>query len=452
MKLYITLLTALILMSGCEKFLNEKPDKRLSVPGDNLENMQLLLNDVNAMNQQVPSSGEIGSDNFYLSGTQWSTLSQSTTTGVNLYIWERNVFNDNDRNDWTLAYKAILSANLVLDGLNKITPSAASQLKWNNLKGQALFFRSFYFYNLLQEFAIHYRPETAGSDAGIALRLEAAIGESSTRASVKDCYDRVIADLREAAVLLPRAATFKTNPNQVAATGLLARVLLTIGRYPEALTEARKYLNTSPALIDFNTLTASATYPVKRYNEEVNFHASLFNQSAYGASYARVDDGFFSQYATSDLRRTVFFRNSGAGNITFKGSYDGSRLNFAGIATDEVYLIAAECEARAGNTTEALNLLNNLLIKRWRTGSFVPFSASNPSAALSLILTERRKELLFRNLRWSDLRRLNLEEQFQKTLSRSVNGQTYQLPPNDNRYVLPLPVKVVQLSGMALNP
>jgi tetratricopeptide (TPR) repeat protein len=452
MKLYITLLTTLILVSGCQKFLEEKPDKRLSVPGDNLENLQLLLNDVNAMNQQVPSSGEIGSDNFYLSGNQWTTLSQSSTTGGNLYIWDRNVFNDNDRNDWTLAYKAVLSANLVLDGLEKVTASATDQPKWNNLRGQALFFRSFYYYNLLQEFAKPYRPATAGTDPGIALRLDPAIGESSQRASVQDCYNRVIADLREAAVLLPQVATFKTNPNQIAATGLLARVLLTIGRYTEALTEARKYLNTSPALIDFNTLTASATYPVKRYNEEVNFHASLFNQSAYGASYARVDDGLFGLYATTDLRRTVFFRNSGAGNITFKGSYDGSRSNFAGIATDEIYLIAAECEARAGNTTEALNLLNKLLIKRWRTGSFVPFSANSPGVALALILNERRKELLFRNLRWSDLRRLNLEEQFQTTLSRSVNGQTFQLPPNDNRYVLPLPVKVVQLSGMAQNP
>jgi tetratricopeptide (TPR) repeat protein len=304
MKLHITLLTVLIMLGSCQKFLDEKPDKRLSVPGDNLENLQLLLNDVNAMNQQVPSSGEIGSDNFFLSDAQWRTLSQSTATGGNLYIWDRNLFNDNDWNDWTLAYKAVLSANLVLNGLEYINPSASDQLKLNNLRGQALFFRSFYFYNLLQEFAKPYRQETADTDPGIALRLDPAIGESSTRANVQACYDRVIADLREAAVLLPQVATFKTNPNQIAATGLLARALLAMGRYPEALAEARKYLNTSPALIDFNTLTASAAYPVKRYNEEVNFHASLFNQSAYGASYARVDDGLFGLYATSDLRRT----------------------------------------------------------------------------------------------------------------------------------------------------
>ncbi|HSU50550.1 MAG TPA: RagB/SusD family nutrient uptake outer membrane protein, partial [Segetibacter sp.] len=121
-----------------------------------------------------------------------------------------------------------------------------------------------------------------------------------------------------------------------------------------------------------------------------------------------------------------------------------------GIATDEVYLTRAECNARAGNITAAMSDLNSLMSKRWKAGAFVPFAATNTSDALTLILQERRKETLFRGLRWLDLRRLN-SEGANITLTRNLNGQLYTLAPNDPKYVLPIPPDVVSLSGMAQN-
>ncbi|MFP9100715.1 RagB/SusD family nutrient uptake outer membrane protein [Flavobacterium sp. RHBU_24] len=91
---------------------------------------------------------------------------------------------------------------------------------------------------------------------------------------------------------------------------------------------------------------------------------------------------------------------------SYWGSYDGSPLPFSGIATDEIYLIKSECLARAGKFTEAMQVLNTLLEKRWIAGTFFPLSATG-TAALDIILSERRKELVLRGLRWSDLRRLN---------------------------------------------
>jgi len=67
-------------------------------------------------------------------------------------------------------------------------------------------------------------------------------------------------------------------------------------------------------------------------------------------------------------------------------------------------------------------------------------------------LKERRKELLFRGLRWTDLRRLNLDPRFAVTLARNVSGQIYSLPPEDPRYAWPIPDDEIQASGIPQNP
>ena len=73
-------------------------------------------------------------------------------------------------------------------------------------------------------------------------------------------------------------------------------------------------------------------------------------------------------------------------------------------------------------------------------------------AALTLILDERRKELAFRSgLRWSDLKRLNQDSRYAKTLSRKIGGQSYTLAPGDKRYAFLIPVSVVQMDGVAQN-
>lgn len=96
---------------------------------------------------------------------------------------------------------------------------------------------------------------------------------------------------------------------------------------------------------------------------------------------------------------------------------------------------------------------NRLLAKRWDKNTvYVPYSTADENEALRKILQERRKELPFTaNLRWSDLRRLNKDPRFAATLSRNLNGEIYTLPPNDKRYVLPIPDIEIQLSGIQQN-
>jgi len=92
------------------------------------------------------------------------------------------------------------------------------------------------------------------------------------------------------------------------------------------------------------------------------------------------------------------------------------------------------------------------LKNRYKTGTFTNLTAANADDALALIVKERRKELCFRNLRWSDLRRLNKDSRFQVTLTRNVNGQSYTLAPNSSRYVLPLDPIETTSGGLQQNP
>ena len=124
---------------------------------------------------------------------------------------------------------------------------------------------------------------------------------------------------------------------------------------------------------------------------------------------------------------------------------------FTGVAVDELYLIRAEAYARLNNTTAALIDLNTLLESRWKTGTFNPVTASDANEVLKKILLERRKELLFRDSRWSDIKRLN-KLQAGITLKRILNNQTYVLTPGSPAFAIPIPQKVIDMTGMPQNP
>lgn len=161
--------------------------------------------------------------------------------------------------------------------------------------------------------------------------------------------------------------------------------------------------------------------------------------------------GGIESYREDDLRK---LRKSAVFNVadtTYRNSYNGRRYCFGGIATDEVYLIKAECLARAGIVNEATEVLNHLWMHRAdNTKPFVALTADSPDEALKLILSERRKELIFRGLRWQNLRRLN-KEGADITIMRTVNGQEYTLAPNSPSYVLPIPPDEIRLSGIHQN-
>ncbi|MBX2954429.1 MAG: RagB/SusD family nutrient uptake outer membrane protein, partial [Leadbetterella sp.] len=88
---------------------------------------------------------------------------------------------------------------------------------------------------------------------------------------------------------------------------------------------------------------------------------------------------------------------------------------------------------------------------RWKKNTYVPYEFTEKDSALNIILTERRKELVFRGLRWPDLKRLN-RDGANITLTRKVDGEMHTLPPNDPRYAIAIPEEVIELSDILPNP
>ncbi|RYE09038.1 MAG: RagB/SusD family nutrient uptake outer membrane protein [Sphingobacteriales bacterium] len=225
-------------------------------------------------------------------------------------------------------------------------------------------------------------------------------------------------------------------------------------QYSKALLYADSSLQVNSNLINYNSLSPSAAAPFVQFNTEVIFAATNAGDARFSVNNLLVDSLLYQSYQTDDLRKTLFFKNlSPQPGYGFKGNYDGNTYGqlFSGLAVDEMFLIKAECQARVGTHTSALQTLNALLITRWRTGTFVPFTAATNQQALDIILVERRKELVGRSLRWQDLRRYNLNPATAITLKRLVNGTVYLLPPRHPNYTFYIPQLVIQESGIQQN-
>jgi len=451
---YATLVAGCIgCLLSCHKkdFLNEKPSSDLFVP-TTLQDFQALLDNYTVMSE-TPVLGELSADNFYINSVYWQTLSPKEH---NAYIWAQDIYGGvGNIGDWNLPYQQVFYANVVLDGIKKVAITTSNAQQWNIIKGWALFVRAYAFYNLAQVFAPVYDSNTADEpNSGIPLRLNPNVDDPSHRSTVSETYTQIISDLLEAKDLLPDAVPASLNqPSKPAALAMLARVYLSMQIYDKAWTYADNSLKLHSDLIDYNTVNTGLIIPFDKSNSETLYQSTLLSTTDVLRGFifkdCIVDTTFYQSYNLNDLRRYIFYTPSSA-PVNTKGSYNGSINLFSGLATDEMYLIRAECAVRTGNVNAGITDLNTLLQKRWKTGTYKDTSVATVTDALNLILTERRKELAFRGLRWTDLRRLN-KDGANIQLKRIVNGQEYHLDPNSPLYVLPIPPDVIQLSKIPQN-
>lgn len=447
-----------ILISGClacgTEFLDIKRDQSQVIP-ERIEHLQALLDDAHrTMNaNSCHELGVIGADELELGVEVWRNI-PNRPYEKNGYIWADDVYEGNEVNDWNNAYRRILYANTALEGIEKITPGENETEEWSNVKGSALFFRAFNYYQLAQLFCKPFDAGTADHDLGLPLRLMPDITAHTGRATVQQTYQQIIQDLLNAQSYLPEIPINTHRPGKAAVYALLARAYLQKGDYEEALGYADKCLSIQHELIDLNEVSLTANYTFPTYglgNPEVIFSCSMTNIAVVTSSRMNIGHAVLDLYADHDLRKTAYFRNGTNDNTLFKGSYMGSAGLFTGLAVDEVLLIRAECRARTGLLEGAMQDLNSLLKKRHSELGYVPISDMNQAAILDFIMDERMRELVLRGTRWEDLRRLNRETKFARTINRILAEDRYTLVPNDSKYVWPLPDNVIELGGYIQN-
>jgi starch-binding outer membrane protein, SusD/RagB family len=465
----MTISIGIALSLACQKsnWYDVRPANNLVIPST-LRDLQAILDNTELLNRYSPSLGQVGSDDYYINDGSYSQL---TGRDKNAYTWSHNAPYERI-SEWSNpvssfgAYSRVYHCNLVLEHLTKIKLAREDEhfLK-DIIEGQALFHRGRTFYELSQVFAPPYNAATAASDPGIPLRLESDISIASKRFSVKETFEQIINDLQRAYKLLPPdelpvSNLGKTRPTKAAAAGMLARVYLSIEDYEHAGEFADYCLNLYDSLIDYaawKPVSNSRTFSV--FHREVIWHTTMAEQfSPIFPPMLLIDTSLYKLYEDNDLRKSYFFRiNSSTGLITFRGQYTGSSSHFCGLAVDELYLIKAECFARQGNASEAMKYLNDLLRVRWRRDSsgnsmYSDQIAADAVDALKRILNERRKELLLRGLRWSDLRRLNKDDRFMTQIRRVTPDGVFNLEPNGYNYTYPIPDDIIAISAIPQNP
>lgn len=441
----------MVVLPGCSKdWLSAKPVKNQDIPSK-LSDYKAMLNHTGSLNANNMSLGEVASDGHYVTESVWAGTKDIAPT--NAYTWSQHSIYPTSES-YTSTYYRVYQCNLILEGLAELKVSSEQERKeLAGLKARALFVKAMTYYWLSQIYAQPYRAVSAATDQGILIQANSSFLDNVKRITVAETYDLILGYVLEALPNLPVKPEHVTQASQPAAYALLARLYLCMQNYEEALKNANSCLDLRSTLLDYNNVALPAYY-LGAFNAEVLYHEEMSNSEINGftTGSALIEADLYNSFEENDLRKSLFFSVFN-GNATFKGNYNNSTFQlFCGLAADEVYLIRAECNARKGNTAAAMTDLNILLRNRYKkntdgTSTYIDQSAADGNAALTLILQERRKELMQRGLRWADLRRLNIDPATAVTLSRTIGGNTYTLAPNSYQYTFPLPENVLTLSG-----
>lgn len=442
------------MLTGCNDYLDIKP-KGEKIP-KTVTDYETLLNyeSVQKVSDTYPT---YLTDDVYLpdvaQGTATPGLNSVDQSILNLYLFKKDVFGEaQDDGFWFASYNRIYYYNTVID--NIMNADGSDEQQKLSIRAEALISRALEYLYLVNGYAKHYDVRTADTDPGVPLILDEDISKKDlVRASVKDVYAQIQSDLQAALPNLPaqpKGNAFRAS--KAAGYGILAKMYLYMGNYAEALKAANAVLEMNNSLLDLKKYAVvKAQSSIGRTNvpQDIDNPENIYIKFApyvYGLS-SKVfgSDELISLFSEDDMRLQVYFTKNFRNIPTDKYVWAPYlRANLA-VSSPEIYLIAAECEAREGSVERAMSLINKLRDNRIKNNT--PLVAIDRSDALQKVLEERRRELAMSGMvRYIDLKRLNKESQFAKTVTHVTGEGTFRLEPNSPLYVLPIPAKVMRFN------
>ena len=442
------------MLTGCNDFLDIKP-KGEKIP-KTVTDYETLLNyeSVQKVSDTYPT---YLTDDVYLpdvaQGTATPGLNSVEQSILNLYLFKKDVFGEaQDDGFWFASYNRIYYYNTVID--NIMNAEGPSEQQKHSIQAEALISRALEYLYLVNGYAKHYDVRTAETDPGVPLILDEDISKKDlVRASVKDVYAQIQSDLQAALPNLPaqpKGNAFRAS--KAAGYGILAKMYLYMGNYTEALKAANAVLEMNNSLLDLKKYAVvKVQSSIGRTNvpQDIDNPENIYIKFApyvYGLS-SKVfgSDELISLFSEDDMRLQVYFTKNFRNIPTDKYVWAPYlRANLA-VSSPEIYLIAAECEAREGSIERAIALINKLRDNRIKNNTDIV--ATDRNDALQKVLEERRRELAMSGMvRYIDLKRLNQESQFAKTVTHVTGEGTFSLEPNSPLYVLPIPAKVMRFN------
>lgn len=442
------------MLTGCNDYLDIKP-KGEKIP-TTVSDYETLMNyeSVQKVSDTYPA---YLTDDVFLpdvaEGTATPGLNSVDQSIRNLYLFKKEVFGDaQDDGFWFASYNRIYYYNTVIDNIMNADGSDKQQKL--SIRAEALISRALEYLYLVNGYAKYYDVRTADSDPGVPLILDEDISKKNlVRASVKDVYAQIQSDLQTALPNLPMQAKGNAfRASKAAGYGVLAKMYLYMGNYAEALKAANAVLEMNNSLLDLKKYAVvKAQSSIGRTNvpQDIDNPENIYIKFApyvYGLS-SKVfgSDELISLFSEDDMRLQVYFTKNFRNIPTDKYVWAPYlRANLA-VSSPEIYLIAAECEAREGSIERAIALINKLRDNRIKNNTDIV--ATDRNDALQKVLEERRRELAMSGMvRYIDLKRLNQESQFAKTVTHVTGEGTFSLEPNSPLYVLPIPAKVMRFN------
>ena len=450
-------------MQGCDDYLDIKP-KGYTIP-EYYDDYVLLMNGMPLYTTSDPLVNYL-TDNTLLGdkdGLEEIALKAKAEVQRNLYCFASGAIYLPGQADrfYESSYKNIFTYNVVINNIMEVTD--ANETQKLQLRGEALMGRAMEYLNLVNGYARHYNPVTAATDLGIPLVLSEEMNSSYTRVSVQEIYKQIEKDVQEAMSGFSDKTIDVFHANRIIGQAFLARMYLYMGNYDEALTNAKEVLKVHQELLDLKRFISTDggwdhvkdmegnIFPSKGENpEDIFYRMDATDLSADLCASTELIDCYHRNLPenATDQRLALFFFKDHAVTwkpMDFPGKYlwAAYHVQNVGFSVPEMMLIAAECEARIGSVENAMDYINRL--RDFRIMNNRQLSVENKDKALMIVLDERRREMPFTGMtRYIDLKRLNLEKRFQKTITHKADGQTWILPPNDNRYILPIPPRVLE--------
>lgn len=412
------------------------PDQALGTEADlqvALRGAYSGLRSVNLYGRTLPVLGDIMSDNTYQS-------SQNTNRYTLFNNYSFDVTNGDVNGIWTSAYTVILRAN------NIINSSLTGSENIDQYKGEALAIRALMYFDLVRWFAKPYNDDP--SSLGVPIITSFNPDLKPGRNTVAEVYSQIQSDLTQAYNLMTKY-TNSSQFSKYAARGLQAKVYLTMGDYPNALTAALDVINNG----GFTPLTA-ANHTAFWEDPVINTDKveTLFEVSSDGVNNLAFDalgylysqggnygdllmsDELYAMFEPTDVRLELYPTGQRPAGVpaVFVEKYpalEGDRNDSKVLRLAEMYLIAAEASYPT-NEVDALMYLNFVRERRNAT----PIVATG-NALFEAIIEERRMELAFEGDRYHDLQRL------QRPVDRSNNypAAALLIEYGNFRRILPIP-------------
>lgn len=354
---------------------------------------------------------------------------------------------------WQGAYRTIYQANLFLKGF---TPKASTvpQAKADQYTGEAKFIRALCNFYLVNLWAQSYNFTADASHPGVPLVLKIEDDPFSTannlpRATVKQVYDQIEADLLEAQAKLPDnpgdAFTKVARATKGAAAALLSRLYLYKGDWTKANQFADQVI-ASAAGYGLN-----ANNPIAAFRAPYTSKESIFSVAMNGSDNPNTNNALGQHYSprgrgdisisldylklmdtTVDLR---YRAKSGDSLVerTSSGAYWTRK--YSGLTTDfvpvlryaEILLIKAEALARLSATVDAtaVGLVNQI---RSRSNASVIAPATQQDL-IDAIIKERRIELSFEGQGSLEFQRNKMDIPAHSTVPVQAWGSNYRVLP-----------------------